>query len=109
MKIAIVGGGFCGVAVAWYLLNHFPPFPNLRLHLFDSKGIGRGASGIAAGLLHPFAGAHAKLNWRAFEGIRATQDLLKVASFTLQQRVTANNKGILRLALNEEQQSDFRR
>jgi glycine/D-amino acid oxidase-like deaminating enzyme len=109
MKIAIVGAGFCGLAVAWYLLNHLSAFPNLRVHLFDSKGIGKGASGIAAGLLHPYAGAHAKLNWRGQEGFQATCELLKIASQTLGRPVTAENQGILRLALNEEQLIDFQR
>ncbi len=107
MQIAIIGAGFCGLAVAWYLLNHSPAFPNLKVCLFDSKGIGKGASGIAAGLLHPYTGAHAKLNWKGQEGFQTTCDLLKIASDTLERRVTAENQGILRLALNEEQLMDF--
>jgi glycine/D-amino acid oxidase-like deaminating enzyme len=107
MEVAIIGAGFCGLAVAWHLINHDPSFPNLKVHLFDSKGIGQGASGIAAGLLHPFAGAHAKLNWRGQEGFQTTQDLLNIASKALGHPVTANNQGILRLALNQEQEQDF--
>ncbi len=107
--IAIIGAGFCGLALAWYLLNHQPSFPHLKVCLFDSKGIGQGASGIAAGLLHPYAGAHAKLNWRGQEGFQATQELLKVASNAIGRPVTAKKPGILRLALNEEQHIDFQR
>lgn len=107
MDIAIIGAGFCGLAVAWHLLNHNPSFPHLNVRLFDSKGIGQGASGIAAGLLHPFAGAHAKLNWRGLEGFQATRELLEVASLALGHSVTAKDQGILRLALNEVQQSNF--
>lgn len=107
MHVAIIGTGFCGLAVAWHLLNHKPCFPNLTVRLFDSKGIGQGASGIAAGLLHPYAGAHAKLNWRGQEGFQATKDLLNVASQALGRIVTAKKPGILRLALNGEQQEDF--
>jgi glycine/D-amino acid oxidase-like deaminating enzyme len=105
--IAIIGAGFCGLAVAWHLLNHLPSFPNLTVHLFDSKGIGQGASGIAAGLLHPYVGAHAKLNWRGQEGFQATVELLEIASFALKRSVTAEDPGILRLALHEEQQKNF--
>lgn len=108
MHVAIIGAGFCGLAVAWHLLTHASS-ANLTVHLFDAKGIGQGASGIAAGLLHPYAGAHAKLNWRGQEGFQATQDLLHVASQALGRPVTAKKPGILRLALNKEQENDFQR
>lgn len=109
MKVAIIGAGFCGLAVAWHLLNHQPSFPQLKVHLIDSKGIGQGTSGIAAGLLHPYAGAHAKLNWRGQEGYQSTKVLLDVAAHALGRSVTAEHEGILRLALNDEQVTDFQR
>lgn len=105
MDIAIIGAGFSGLAVAWHALRLFP---EAKITLFDSLEIGKGTSGIAAGLLHPFSGAHAKLNWRGIEGYNATSELLAIAENALQQSVTANTKGILRLALREEQLSDFK-
>ncbi|MFI5344241.1 MAG: NAD(P)/FAD-dependent oxidoreductase [Chlamydiales bacterium] len=107
MNIAIIGAGFCGVAVAWHLLSSPHPFPNLKVTLFDAEGIGAGASGVSAGLLHPYAGAHAKLNWRGKEGFEATCQLLSVASRALNTAVTAEDQGILRLALTSAQQHDF--
>lgn len=107
MKIAVIGAGFCGLAITWHLLHSH--FSQAKITLFDSKGIGKGTSGIAAGLLHPYAGAHAKLNWRGQEGVQATRELLTVASQALGHPVTAQNEGILRLALNEEQLFDFQR
>ncbi|MFI0434670.1 MAG: NAD(P)/FAD-dependent oxidoreductase [Parachlamydiaceae bacterium] len=107
MKIAVIGAGFSGLAIAWHLLNSIKPQPNV--HLFDSKPIGKGTSGIAAGLLHPFAGAHAKLNWRGHEGVKATKELIEVASEALQHRVTTKEEGILRLALNDAQILDFQK
>jgi glycine/D-amino acid oxidase-like deaminating enzyme len=109
MKIAIIGAGFCGLAIAWHFMNFSLSPPHVKVHLFDSKGIGRGTSGIAAGLLHPYAGAHAKLNWRGQEGFQATQELLEIASQALGRPVNAHNEGILRLALNDEQLTDFQR
>lgn len=107
MKIAIVGAGFCGLAVAWYLLNH-PAFSHIStLSLFDGKGIGGGASGIAAGLLHPFVGAHSKLNARGHEGMQCTKELLQIAALALNRSVTDTNVGILRLACTEKQRDDF--
>lgn len=107
IKIAVIGAGFCGLAITWHLLQS--PFSKAKIHLFDSKGIGKGTSGIAAGLLHPYAGAHAKLNWRGQEGFQATKELIKVATLALDRSVTAQEKGILRLALSNDQILDFQR
>ncbi len=105
MKIAIIGAGFCGLATAWHLLNH--PEKKYEATLFDSVGIGSGASGIAAGLLHPYVGASAKLNWKGKEGFDAACQLLEISSLALGQAVYAEDQGILRLALTERQVQDF--
>lgn len=52
-RYAIVGGGFAGVATAWHLLAHASS--PVSVHLFDGAGIAGGASGAAAGLLHPYS------------------------------------------------------
>lgn len=104
-KIAVLGAGFCGLAVAWHLLDQNP---DSEVEIFDPKGIGGGASGIAAGLLHPYAGAHSKLNWMGREGLQATKKLLAVASQALGKPV-AKESGILRPALTLRQQEDFAR
>ncbi len=49
-----MGGGFAGVAAAWHLLALTSPRP-VDVHLFDGAGLAGGASGAAAGLLHPFS------------------------------------------------------
>lgn len=105
MNIAIIGAGFSGLAAAWYLMNS--SLSQAKVHVFDPIEIGKGTSGIAAGLLHPFAGAHAKLNWRGFEGVLATKELIKVATQALQHPVTAPEEGILRLAISDDQIHDF--
>lgn len=104
-KIAIIGAGFSGLATAWHLLNRAP---HLEITLFDSIGIGGGASGVAAGLMHPYAGAHAKLNWLGVEGMQSTLHLIKASEQALGQTV-AKSQGLLRLALSEEQLNDFKR
>ena len=55
MKLAIVGAGFCGVYAAFLASKE----SNIEITLFDAKGIAAGASGVAAGLIHPFAGRRA--------------------------------------------------
>lgn len=103
MQIAIVGAGLSGIATAWYLLQQ-----NLKLHVtvFDKKGIAGGASGVAAGLMHPFVGPHAKLNLHGIEGCEATFDLLDISSKALGEPV-ADYSGLLRLAINPKQNEDF--
>ncbi len=101
-KIAIIGAGFSGLSTCWHLLNQ----GGCEVLIFDKKGIGGGASGMAAGLLHPYAGAHAKLNRLGLEGMAATHQLLKVAERQLGKAV-AQNSGILRIALDDAQKTDY--
>lgn len=102
MKIAILGAGFSGLATAWHLMQRFP----CEITIFDPSGIGGGASGLAAGLMHPYSGAHAKLNWMGLEGMQATKELLAVAAQTLGCPV-AEELGVLRVALTQAQEKDF--
>lgn len=102
MKIAIIGAGFCGLAAAWHLAHT----GKNEIVLFDSLGIGKGTSGIAAGQLHPYGGAHAKKSFRADEGMKATLRLLNEAEKVLQSPVIVS-KGLVRLAINEQQKEDF--
>lgn len=108
MKIAVIGAGYTGLACTWHLL-HAPFRPKgLKVTLFDQKGIGAGASGIAAGLLHPFVGQHAKLNWRGLEAMKATQRLIDESRMALGKQVT-NPTGFLRVALLDDQEKNYRR
>lgn len=95
MNIAIIGAGFSGLAATWYLAT-----ANHKVTLFDRGGIGFGASGIAAGLLHPFMPNKAKLSWQALLGMQETLKLLSVAKVT-------PISGILRPAVNEELEKEF--
>lgn len=107
MKIAVVGAGYTGLACAWHLL-HSPFRPRgFELTLFDEKGVGGGASGIAAGLLHPFVGRFARRNWKGLEGMQATQNLLNHSAAALGHPV-ASSSGLLRIALTDEQEKNFR-
>lgn len=106
MKIAVLGAGYTGLACAWHLL-HSPFRPRgLSVTIFDKKGIGAGASGIAAGLLHSYVGLHAKRNWKGREGMEATERLLNEASIALGSPVSSK-KGILRIAQTPEQEKNY--
>ncbi|MBA3602425.1 MAG: FAD-binding oxidoreductase [Parachlamydiaceae bacterium] len=104
MKIAIIGAGFSGLATAWTLLQDKHQF---EVVLIDGQGIGAGASGVAAGLMHPFAGAHSKLNHWGREGFTASLELLKASEKALE-RSPYKISGILRPTLFPIQVEEFK-
>ncbi len=99
-KVAVVGAGFAGLAVAWNLLQR-----HHSVTIFDSLPIGSGASGIAAGLLHTFMGLDAKLAWQGREAYHAALQLLEVASTKAS---VFSRSGMLRVALTERQEQSYR-
>lgn len=104
MHIAIIGTGLSGLATGYFLLrNSSHP---IHITFFDPLGIGGGTSGMAAGLLHPYAGASAKLNRFGHEGYTATCQLLDKVSKKLGKPV-ASYEGLLRLAITDRQNTEY--
>ncbi len=101
MNIAIIGAGFSGLALAYFLLQS-----SAHVTLFDAVGIGGGASGIATGLLHPYPGEQGRRSWMADEAIAATKDVLKQVEEGTG-RTIASYDGIVRIIKNEEQREVF--
>lgn len=99
-KIAIIGGGICGLAAAALLAE------TADITIIDPAEIGDNASGLAAGLLHPYAGLHAKLVPYGVEGLKATLELIGIAEKALGEAV-AKKTGMLRIAISDEQKEDF--
>lgn len=104
MRIAILGGGFAGLAVTWYLLHYTRG--TFSIDLFDPEPIAAGASGLSSGLLHPYAGKHAHLSWEAGRCIEETHRLITAASQAIAQPIVLS-KGILRPAVSQQQIRDF--
>lgn len=102
MKIAIIGAGFSGLALSYFLSGHHD------VVLFDKKGIGAGSSGIAAGLLHPYVGKQALLSWRGQEALADAKALLAIARDHSSQPIFQET-GILRIPKNEEQSLAFQK
>ncbi|GEM_PF-508416 len=98
MRIAIVGAGFSGLSTAWHLLNK----ESCEVFIFDAKGIGGGASGMAAGLMHPYVGEEGRRSHLATEGMAASRELIDRVEEKSGKKV-ANREGILRYMLSEEQ------
>ena len=98
MQIAIIGAGFSGLSLAWY----FQQKGDCEVTLFEKKGIGGGASGIAAGLVHPYAGQQVRRSLFASEGIQATKELIAIAEKELGEELVLQS-GIIRYVQNEDQ------
>ena len=105
MRIAILGGGFAGLALTWHILKKKP---NYKVTVIDANGIGKGASGISAGLMHPYTGIRAKKSIFSDEGFNASLELLKIASTTVKEQVYIHN-GLLRLPVDAEQEMAFKK
>lgn len=101
MKIALIGSGFAGLACCWHILERFP---QAQCTLFSDRPLEKTASGVSAGLLHRFAGFHAKKNWQADAAFAATERLLAAVGT---EGVTHRKQPILRLPINDRQREAF--
>ena len=106
-KIAILGAGFCGLAVAHHLSRYTDKGLDLEISIIDAGAIGDNASGISAGLLYPYPGLHSKLARLGIEGFLETLKLIQIATHALNTSV-AENTGLLRLALSDNQKHDYK-
>lgn len=104
MKIAVVGAGLAGLATCEILSQN----PKIQLTLFDSRGIGLGASFVSTGLLHPFPGKHAFLSRHGKEAFIETLDFLEKVERETECKVHMRC-GVFRPAMTDEQFSDFQK
>lgn len=108
-RYAVVGAGFAGMAACWHLLQvHRSRGDAVHVDVFDAVGIAGGASGAAAGLLHPY-NTRGKLIWKGLEGVRATVELLSAAESANSDEASPlyRRGGIVRPAATQKQGSDF--
>lgn len=103
MKIAIVGGGFAGCALSFHLQSS----GKAQITLLDKKGIGSGASGIASGLLHPYAGEQVRRSALADEAMEEARYLLQRAARFSKEPI-ADYSGVIRVAQTEAQQKQLK-
>lgn len=102
MDIAVIGTGFAGLTSGLLLLKQ-----GHRVTFFDSNGIGGGASGIAAGLMHPFVGANAAKSWKAEEALEASLAMLRLTSSEAGKPLFRQT-GLKRFPLNQKQEDKFK-
>ncbi|MEZ5314835.1 MAG: FAD-binding oxidoreductase [Chlamydiales bacterium] len=106
MRIAILGAGFSGLSVAYFLLHY--TFGAISIDVYDPEPIGEGISGLSSGLLHIYPGKEARRSWQGDHCLKDTHRLITVASEGIGKSVILS-KGILRPALNQEQLRAFKR
>lgn len=104
MDIAIIGGGFAGLAVAHFLINT----RRCSVTIFDPRGPGEGTSGLASGLLHTYTGRRARLTKNGEALFSDAIKLLECAQAVAEEPIYWNT-GLLRLAITSEQLRDFRK
>ena len=85
----VVGAGLSGLAVAYFLAKK-----GARVTLYEKRKVGGGASGIAAGLLHPYPGKYKRLSWNGHEALTKSVHLLDEVEQFLGKKVS-NRDGIL--------------
>ena len=79
-KVCVVGAGFAGASTAFHLLERANDAgASVDVTLMDEIGIAGGASGVAAGLLHPYT-PRGKTIWRGVEGVREAKRLIEAAT-----------------------------
>jgi glycine/D-amino acid oxidase-like deaminating enzyme len=101
-KIAILGAGFSGLALSWFLLNTPNP-PEVTL-----ISNGNEASRMSAGILHKYMGLHAKLNPLANEAEKEAQALLAACEPYATSPLILN-QGLIRIALTEQQITSYQK
>lgn len=91
MRVAVVGAGLTGLGLSYYLLEK-----GHQVTLFDQEGVGGGASGISAGLLHPYVGKKGLRSRFADEALQEAYRLLEAVQAEHSESVLKRN-GMYRL------------
>jgi glycine/D-amino acid oxidase-like deaminating enzyme len=102
-KIAIVGGGFCGLSLCLAL---YSKYPDAEITLFDPEGDSGGASKISTGLMHKYVGVQAKLSSFGEEGLKKSLTLIERVSKRIDAPLILSEM-ILRIPVNQEQAEAF--
>lgn len=97
MNIAVIGAGLAGLSLAWHLVSS-----SHKVVVFDAKGIGAGASGVASGLLHPFPASASKLSFMGYEAFHEALCLIRLAEKFSTDPIYSD-KGIFKLAYLDDQ------
>ncbi|KAL4437088.1 hypothetical protein ABPG75_004227 [Micractinium tetrahymenae] len=85
LRVAVIGGGFAGLAASYHLLAAAGDSGRaMQLTLYDAVGLGAGGSGAAAGLLHPYT-PRGKMLWQGLAAFQDALQLLEAAEAAVQE------------------------
>jgi len=85
----IIGAGLAGLATAYSLKQ---ASPDANITLYDQKGIGAGASGIASGLLHPYPGPTHRPAAFAYKALHEALKLIHFSKTPIKQTIIRRPK-----------------
>lgn len=105
MRIAVLGSGYAGLSVTWYLLFHSQG--SATIDIFDPSPMEDNATSLSSGLLHAFPGPRATKAFLADEGLYSTHNLITQASRALNSSIITSH-GILRPTITTEQTNLFK-
>ena len=94
-RVCVVGGGFAGASLAFHVIEE----ANARgraidVTLMDAVGVAGGASGVAAGLLHPYT-PRGKTVWRGDEGVREAKRMIDAAQRAEEDWTSPASSGVM--------------
>ncbi len=98
MKTIIIGAGFAGLAAAYFAAQRGD-----EVEVWDPKGPGGGASGVAAGLLHKYGGVRSRATQGTEEAFEAAEQLLAAVGGGV-----VAGRGLLRIWRGARQERAFR-
>lgn len=101
IRVAVIGAGFAGFAVAWHLLNQ-----GIDVCCIDQEELGHGASSVAAGLLHPFPGKWGKRSFASDEAMKEAFVLIDAAEKALGSPVH-RKEGLFRCVMSDSQKEAY--
>ncbi len=101
MKITVVGAGIVGCAIAHELASR-----GVRVHLVDSRGVGRGATRASAGILAPHIEGHIpELRDLAARSLAMYDEFVRRVEHDSRRTVEYRRTGTLQVALDETEAS----
>lgn len=99
MKITVVGAGIVGCAIAHELASR-----GVRVHLVDSRGVGRGATRASAGILAPHIEGHIpELRDLAARSLAMYDEFVRRIEHDSRRTIEYRRSGTLQVALDESE------